>query len=227
MYDFVRTSREEGTVAVGGDDIDYKFERSQNSLKSPESWVEKSHKVMENNSQESSDHNEGQEPKADGSEKPAASFSDETEYSVLDDVDLQTWEPPEPENPEDDVDHSVACNDDDDDGDDEGIDVNWGEPTSLSHSKGEVGRSYKFKGEKLRAMEEVVNGKFKELVGQLLKSVGVYSSNEGGKSWVDIVTSLSWEAASFLKPGAIGDNSMNPDGYVKVKCIAAGSSSQR
>ena len=76
-------------------------------------------------------------------------------------------------------------------------------------------------------MEEVMNGKFKALVGQLLKSVGVSSSDEGDKSWVDIVTSLSWEAASFLKPGAIGGNAMNPDGYVKVKCIAAGSRSER
>ena len=76
-------------------------------------------------------------------------------------------------------------------------------------------------------MEEVMNGKFKALVGQLLKSVGVSSSDQCDKSWVDIVTSLSWEAASFLKPGAIGANAMNPDGYVKVKCIAAGSRSQR
>ena len=72
-----------------------------------------------------------------------------------------------------------------------------------------------------------MNGKFKAIVGQLLKSVGVSSSDEGDKSWVDIVTALSWEAAAFLKPDAIGVNAMNPDGYIKVKCIAAGSRSQR
>lgn len=233
---FVRISREEGPVNVVRDDRDYKpNEQSQNSsLKSSGSWTEKSHKVMESNSQESNTPNEGygvrdveiaqehncQEAKADGSENPL----EENEYSLTDDLDLQTWEPPEPENPQDDVDHSVACNDDDD----EGVDsMSWGEPTSLSRSKDEVSQNYRFKEEKLRAMEEVISGKFKAHVGQLLKSMGVSSSNEGGKSWVDIVTSLSWEAASFLKLDAIGDSSMNPDRYVKVKCIAAGSCSQR
>jgi 1-phosphatidylinositol-3-phosphate 5-kinase len=44
---------------------------------------------------------------------------------------------------------------------------------------------------------------------------------------VDIVAYLSWEAASFLKPEAIDRKAMDPDGYVKVKCIATGSRSER
>ena len=195
-------------------------------------------KGMESHSQESNNGNEVytvrdveierghncQEAKGDGSENTAAS-AEETEYSLPDDLDIQTWEPPEPENPQDDMDNSVTCNDDDED---EGIGIaNWGEPTSMSSSKDEVSGCHRFKEEKQRAMEEVMNGKFKAIVGQLLKSVGVSSSDEGDKSWVDIVTSLSWEAAAFLKPDAIGVNAMNPDGYIKVKCIAAGSRSQR
>lgn len=192
-------------------------------------------KVMENNN-----NNEGytvrdveiaqghnfQEVKADFSEEPtASSAAEEAEYSLPDDLDVQTWEPPEPENPQDDMENSVTCNDDDED---QGLGIaNWGEPTSMSSSEDELSGSYRFKEEKQKAMEEVMNGKFKALVGQLLKSVGVSSSDQCDKSWVDIVTSLSWEAASFLKPGAIGGNAMNPDGYVKVKCIAAGSRSQR
>ncbi|RDX90164.1 putative 1-phosphatidylinositol-3-phosphate 5-kinase FAB1D, partial [Mucuna pruriens] len=219
-----RNSQEESTVEGVVEDFDYKLNGSQ--------------KVMENNSQESNNNNEGytvrdveiaqghnfQEVKADRSEDPITSSAEETEYSLPDDLDVQTWEPPEPENPQDDMDNSVTCNDDDED---HGIGIaNWGELTSMSSSKDELSGSYRFKEEKQRAMEEVMNGKFKALVGQLLKSVGVSSSDEGDKSWVDIVTSLSWEAASFLKPDAIGGNAMNPDGYVKVKCIAAGSRSQ-
>ncbi|TKY51496.1 putative 1-phosphatidylinositol-3-phosphate 5-kinase FAB1D [Spatholobus suberectus] len=219
-----RNSQEESTVEGVVEDLDYKLNGSQ--------------KVMENNSQESNNNNEGytvrdveiaqghnfQEVKADCSEDPIASSSEETEYSLPDDLDVQTWEPPEPENPQDDMENSVTYNDEDED---QGIGIaNWGEPTSMSSSEDELSGSYRFKEEKQRAMEEVMNGKFKALVGQLLKSVGVSSSDEGEKSWVDIVTSLSWGAASFLKPDAIGGNAMNPDGYVKVKCIAAGSRGQ-
>ncbi|XP_061344113.1 putative 1-phosphatidylinositol-3-phosphate 5-kinase FAB1D [Gastrolobium bilobum] len=218
-----RNSREESTDEGVMEDLDHKLNG-------------KSQEVMENNFQENNNDNEGytvrdveigqghnfQEAKVDGSEDPTASSVEETEYSLPYDLDIQTWEPPEPENPQDDMDDSVTCDDDDED---QGVEIaNWGEPTSMSSSKDELsGSCYRFKEEKQRAMEEVMNGKFKEIVGQLLISVGVSSSDEGDKSWVDIVTSLSWEAASFLKPDAIGGN---PDRYVKMKCIAAGSRSQ-
>ncbi|CAJ1976850.1 unnamed protein product [Sphenostylis stenocarpa] len=219
-----RNSQEESTVEGVVEDLGYQLNDSQ--------------KVMENYSEESNNNNEGytvrdveiaqgqnfQEVKADFSEDPIASSAEETEYSLPDDLEVQTWEPPEPENPQDDMDNSVTCNDDDED---HGIGIaNWGEPTSMNSSEDELSGSYRFKEEKQRAMEEIMNGKFKVLVGQLLKSVGVSSSDEGDKSWVDIVTSLSWEAASFLKPDGVGGNTMNPDGYVKVKCIAAGSRGQ-
>lgn len=201
--------------------------------------VNGSQKAMESYSEESNNNNEGytvrdveiaqghnfQEEKAYHSEDPIESSVEETEYSLPDDLEVQTWEPPEPENPQDDMDNSVTCNDDDED---HGMEIaNLGEPISINSSEDELSGTYRFKEEKLRAMEEMMNGKFKALVGQLLKSVGVSSSDEGDKCWVDIVTSLSWEAASFLKPDAVGGSTMNPDGYVKVKCIAAGSRGQR
>ncbi|KAL0326273.1 UNVERIFIED_CONTAM: putative 1-phosphatidylinositol-3-phosphate 5-kinase FAB1D [Sesamum radiatum] len=65
-------------------------------------------------------------------------------------------------------------------------------------------------------------GKFRALVSQLLKSVGVDSSGNSGENWVDIVTSLSWDAAAFVKPDANEGKAMDPDGYVKVKCVATG-----
>ncbi|KAM5562076.1 putative 1-phosphatidylinositol-3-phosphate 5-kinase FAB1D [Rosa sericea] len=147
----------------------------------------------------------------------------ETENSNSSEVEMDhwIWDPPEPDDPEDDVEGSVAFNDDDDDECGDGM--KWGKPSSLSRSKDEGSGSYKFKEEKQRAMEAVINGKFKALVSQLLTSVGVVgSSGEDGESWVDIITSLSWEAASFLKPDAVVSKAMDPDGYVKVKCIATG-----
>ena len=141
-------------------------------------------------------------------------------------MDDWIWDPPEPDDPEDDVEGSVAFNDDDDD--EFGDGMKWGKPSSLSLSKDEGSVSYKFKEEKQRAMEAVVNGKFKALVSQLISSVGVVgSSGEDGECWVDIITSLSWEAASFLKPHAGVGKAMNPDSYVKEKCIATGNRSQR
>lgn len=139
-------------------------------------------------------------------------------------MDAKIWEPPESEDPEDDLESSVAYNDDDDDECGDG--VNWGNPSSFSHSNDEGCGNYRFKEEKQRAMEEVINGKFKAIVSQLLKSAGVASPVEDGENWVDIVTSLSWEAASFLKLDGIDGKPMDPDGYVKVKCIATGSRSQ-
>ncbi|KAK4280063.1 hypothetical protein QN277_011738 [Acacia crassicarpa] len=227
-----RMSQEEGTVEVSRENHDYKLNEKtqhsslQNSEGLSENPLNTNDSAHEGDAVRDVEISQGQncpEAKANSSENPAFSVDEEPEDSIPEDLDAQTWEPPDPENRQDDVDHSVACNDDDDECTDS---ANWGEPTSLSCSTDELSWSYKFKEEKLRAMQEVVNGRFKALVGQLLKSVGVSSSNDGGKNWVDIVTSLSWEAASFLKPDAIGVKSMNPDGYVKVKCIAAGSCSQ-
>ncbi|KAK4490086.1 hypothetical protein RD792_000741 [Penstemon davidsonii] len=162
---------------------------------------------------------------AENNVEKASSFVDEglgTSLSNDEVDDARFWLPPEPEDEEDDIVGSVANYDDDDD---ECGDVGWAEPSSLS-SFGEEGKgcgSYKFKEKKLRAMNDVRNGKFMALVSQLVKSVGVDSC----ENWVDIVTSLSWEAAAFVKPDAQEGKTMDPDGYVKVKCIATGSRTER
>ncbi|KAK6276842.1 hypothetical protein POUND7_017165 [Theobroma cacao] len=159
-------------------------------------------------------------------ESSSRSFDKESgvSQSINGEMDTQIWEPPEPEDPEDDLEGTVAYDDDDDDECADG--TKWGKPSSLCHIEDEGNGSFRFKEEKQRAMEEVINGKLKPIVSQLLKSVGVASSVNDGDSWVDIVTSLSWEAALFLKPDAIDGKAMGPDGYVKVKCIATGSRGQ-
>ncbi|XAR55617.1 1-phosphatidylinositol-3-phosphate 5-kinase [Bertholletia excelsa] len=148
----------------------------------------------------------------------------ETSCSSMDEMDNQVWIPPEAEDPEDDMEGSVVNYDDEDDECGDGSE--WGKPSSLSSFGDKGSGSYRFREEKQKAMNEVMNGKFKALVGQLLRSVGVSSSEEDGDSWVDIVTSLSWEAASFVKPDAIKGKAMDPDGYVKIKCVATGTRGQ-
>lgn len=145
--------------------------------------------------------------------------------SVNDEMDAEFWLPPEAEDQEDDVLGSLSNYDDDDD--ECGYGAAWAKPSSLSSFEEEGSGSYRFKEEKLKAMDDVKNGKFRALVSQLVNSVGVDSSTDCGEDWVDIVTSLSWEAASFVKPDAHEGKAMDPDGYVKIKCIATGSRTQR
>lgn len=206
--DCVRVNREQSTTS----DSQENCKRMENNLK--ESNNGDDHIVRDVEIQTSS----GQEAKEEFAGNRGKASND-------DQLDAEIWEPPEAEDPEDDMEGSMAYYDDDDDECGDGTD--WGKPCSLSRFRDEGSGSYKFKVEKQRAMEEVTNGKFKALVFHLLKRVGVASSGEHGESWVDIVTSLSWEAATFLKPDAIDGKPMYPDGYVKVKCVATGSCSQR
>lgn len=154
------------------------------------------------------------------SRKNEGDDDDDDESGISSSYELdQFWVPPEPECCDDDMEDSVANYDDDECGD------GWGKPTSLISLGEEGSGSYKFKEEKQKALEEVMNGKFKTLVNDLLKSFGVASS--GDNNWVDIVTSLSWEAASFVKPDSAEGKAMDPNKYVKIKCIRTGSPSQR
>nr|XP_010910903.1 1-phosphatidylinositol-3-phosphate 5-kinase FAB1A [Elaeis guineensis] len=133
------------------------------------------------------------------------------------------WTPPEPEDMEDDID-SVANFDDDDD---YGDGTKWGQPSSLSSLDEENGSAYSFKEERQKAMLEAMNGQFKILASRLLASEGLnFSGREGGESWLDIVASLSWEAALLIKPDASEGRAMDPGSYVKVKCIASGTRNQ-
>ncbi|KAF2323995.1 hypothetical protein GH714_005904 [Hevea brasiliensis] len=78
--------------------------------------------------------------------------------------------------------------------------------------------------EPLRA---VIQGHFRALVSQLLHGEGIKVSNDGGEDWLDIVTTIAWQAANFVKPDTSRGGSMDPGNYVKVKCIASGSPSDR
>ncbi|XP_060184973.1 putative 1-phosphatidylinositol-3-phosphate 5-kinase FAB1C [Lycium barbarum] len=73
-------------------------------------------------------------------------------------------------------------------------------------------------------LKAVVQGHFRALVLQLLQGEGIKSGKENGADdWVDVVTSLAWQAANFVKPDTSAGGSMDPGYYVKVKRVASGS----
>lgn len=129
------------------------------------------------------------------------------------------WLPPEPEDEEDE--REALLFDDDDDGDAAG---EWGYlRASGSFGSGEFRSREKSNEEHKRAMKNVVDGHFRALVAQLLQVENLSVGDEDDKeSWLEIITSLSWEAASMLKPDTSKGGGMDPGGYVKVKCIASG-----
>ncbi|PKA57101.1 Putative 1-phosphatidylinositol-3-phosphate 5-kinase FAB1D [Apostasia shenzhenica] len=137
-------------------------------------------------------------------------------------TDPLIWRPPEPANIDDDMD-SIANNDDDDEDDYSGG-TKWVQSTSLGGFEKENGS---YKEARQKAMVTAMNGQFKILVSRFLASEGLTSSDEEhGPNWLDIVTSLSWEAALFIKPDAKEGRAMDPGSYVKVKCLATGARSE-
>nr|XP_009410073.2 PREDICTED: putative 1-phosphatidylinositol-3-phosphate 5-kinase FAB1C [Musa acuminata subsp. malaccensis] len=74
------------------------------------------------------------------------------------------------------------------------------------------------------ALRNAVHAHFRALVSQLLKGEGVHAGNDSeNQDWLEIVSSLAWQAANFVKPDTSKGGSMDPGDYVKVKCIASGS----
>lgn len=134
------------------------------------------------------------------------------------------WVPPEPEDEEDE--NEALLFEDDDDGDAAG---EWGYlRNSSSFGSGEYRSRDKSNEEHKRAMKNVVDSHFRALVAQLLQVENLSSGEENDKeSWLEIITALSWEAATLLKPDMSKGGQMDPGGYVKVKCLASGRRSER
>ena len=149
---------------------------------------------------------------------------------VSDDVDAEPvdfenngllWLPPEPEDEEDEREAVLFDDDDDYDGNGTG---EWGYlRTSSSFGSGEYRYKDRSSDEQKNVMKNVVGGHFRALVAQLLQveNLPVQDNDENG--WLEIITSLSWEAATLLKPDMSKSGGMDPGGYVKIKCIACGS----
>ncbi|KAK8629218.1 hypothetical protein V6N13_078069 [Hibiscus sabdariffa] len=129
------------------------------------------------------------------------------------------WLPPEPEDEDDE--REAALFDDEDDMDGAGDWGYWRKTSSFG--SGESRSRDKSNDEQKKATKNIVDGHFRALIAQLLQvenlPVGVENSKD---SWLEIVTALSWEAASLLKPYTTKGGEMDPGGYVKVKRIASG-----
>ncbi|KAL5715311.1 1-phosphatidylinositol-3-phosphate 5-kinase [Ranunculus cassubicifolius] len=98
--------------------------------------------------------------------------------------------------------------------------TNWGLPSPLSRLCED--RSVRFKEEFQKAMTNVLNDKFKSHVSHLLMSEGILISHDSSESWLDIVTSLTWEAALLIAPDTTGVERIDPEDYLKVKCLPSG-----
>lgn len=142
------------------------------------------------------------------------------------------WLPPEPEDEEDEREADLFDDDDDGGGGGDGGGGATGEWGYLHSSNNFGGGEFRTREKSIeehrKAMKNVVEGHFRALVSQLLQVENLPLIDEDDKeTWLDIITSLSWEAATLLKPDTSKGGGMDPGGYVKVKCIACGSRSER
>ncbi|KAK3013615.1 hypothetical protein RJ639_009318 [Escallonia herrerae] len=159
--------------------------------------------------------------KGDGFEKPLVNDVSGTHTELIDvENNALLWLPPEPEDEEDER-EAVLFDDED------GGEAATGEcgylHTSLSCGKGESRNSDTSSEVHRKVMKNVVDGHFRALITQLLQVENLSVGVEGDKdSWLEIITFLSWEAATLLKPDTSQGGGMDPSEYVKVKCIACG-----
>ncbi|KAL4290601.1 hypothetical protein GQ457_14G007610 [Hibiscus cannabinus] len=129
------------------------------------------------------------------------------------------WLPPEPEDEEDDKEAALF----DDDDEDCGVTGEWGYLRTSSFGSGKSRFKDNSKEVQKKAMKNIVDGHFRALVSQLLQVENLPVGDENDKeSWLEIITALSWEAATLLTPDRSTGGGMDPGGYVKVKCIASG-----
>lgn len=137
------------------------------------------------------------------------------------------WLPPDPEDDDEYGEEHMLFDDEDDDyrnhlGE-------WGymphSPSSLeSGESGDRDRS----GEGPRkSTSNVVDEHFRALIAQLLLVENLPVEENDSNSWFEIISTLSWEAATLLKPDMSHGGGMDPSEYVKVKCIACGKRSER
>lgn len=129
------------------------------------------------------------------------------------------WFPPPPDDEYEDADNnffSYADDDDDEMGDLRGAFSSSGSLMTNSPRKDKQNEEHQ------EPLITVVQGHFRALVSQLLQSE--FNSTE---KWLDIITSLAWQAANFVKPDTSRGGSMDPGDYVKIKCLASGNPIER
>ena len=153
---------------------------------------------------------------------------DEQNKDVVQPVDFESrhiWYPPPPQDEGDDLENGFLKYDDDDDNDvcdgkvfgDVNDDYGDGDDDDLLGTKGKHNIAHK------EFLRSALHGHFKALVSQLLQGHGVYPVD----GWSEIVASLAWQAATFVRPDTSKGGSMDPTDYVKIKCVASGNPNDR
>lgn len=133
------------------------------------------------------------------------------------------WFPPPPDDEDEEAQNNFFTYDDEDD--------EFGETGATFSSSGSLSSIFPSKDKQLSDHKEplraVVHGHFRALVLQLLQGEDIHSGKESAADdWIDIITSLAWKAANYVKPDTSKGGSMDPIDYVKVKCIASGTRSE-
>ncbi|CAI9779928.1 unnamed protein product [Fraxinus pennsylvanica] len=209
-FDDIDNDYESRNVHPDGEVVDIAL--LQNSFESPASEV---HQIVE----KEVEHDIGDE-----CERPSLCTTKDVDAEPMDFEDNgDLWLLPEPEDEEDERER-LLC----DDEDDEDPTGEWGYfRNSSSFGSGDYRSRDKSNEERKKAMKNVVDGHFRALVSQLLQVENLLLGVDNDKeSWLDIITSLSWEAATLLKPDTSKGGQMDPGGYVKVKCLASGRRSE-
>lgn len=133
------------------------------------------------------------------------------------------WFPPPPDDENDDTEGNFFAYDDDDD--------DIGDSGALFSSNSSLSNMFTAKEKNNEGNKEplkaVIHGHFRALVSQLLQGEGIQVGKENDSvDWLDIVATVAWQAANFVRPDTSKGGSMDPVDYVKIKCIATGSPSE-
>ncbi|XP_062233139.1 1-phosphatidylinositol-3-phosphate 5-kinase FAB1B-like isoform X2 [Phragmites australis] len=147
---------------------------------------------------------------------------DEQNKDVVQPIDFESnqhiWYPPPPQDEGDDLENGFFEYDEDDYNDIcdekvfEHVNHGYGDDDDLLGIKGKHNIAHK------EFLRNSLHGHFRALVSQLLQGHGI----DPVDGWSDIVSSLAWQAATFVRPDTSTGGSMDPTDYVKVKCVASG-----
>lgn len=132
------------------------------------------------------------------------------------------WFPPPADDANDEVENNLFTYDDED------YDIGDSGVTFLPTATIDTAFSAKEKqyNDEKGPWKSAVEVHFRALVSQFLRGQGIII-NEKDEEWLEIVTTIAWQAAKFLKPDTSRGGSMDPCDYLKVKCVASGSPCQR
>ncbi|GJN29091.1 hypothetical protein PR202_gb17284 [Eleusine coracana subsp. coracana] len=145
---------------------------------------------------------------------------DEQNNDAVQQIDFESnqhiWYPPPPQDEGDDFENGFFEYDEDDDN--EVCDGKVFGHVNLDHCDDDLGIRGKHNIAHKEFLRNSLHGHFRALVSQLLQGHGI----DPVDGWSDIVSSLAWQAATFVRPDTNDGGSMDPTDYIKVKCVATG-----